>query len=350
MQRKMYKVLLISGAKDSGRWILSQTKGRKGISSCGKYQFYVNEKIEDPDFVIVRGKSFKKPLTFNVAPENLILTTSEPYSVLAYPRDYCKQFGLVCSCQENLKHRNVKFTPAIIFWFAGVRFDAKGRPSPIKDYDYLKAAPTPRKTKLISVVSSTKAFTKGHVDRIRFVERLKERYGDKIDIFGRGYNGFEDKCDVINPYKYHIVIENSRAKYYWTEKLSDSFICESYPIYYGCTNINEYFPEGSYSTIDINDFEGSVRVIDELLANDAYEKAKPLLKECKDKVLDEYNLFNYLARIMDGMDSSLPRRKVTIKPCKSMHSLHNVYNYMVRRNIFKVRRFFHRLFNKNSLY
>ena len=346
----MYKVLLISGSGESGRWILSQTKGRKGISNCGKYRFYVNEEVEDPDFVIIRGKSSKKPMTFNVAPENVILATSEPYSVLAYPRDYCNQFGLVCSCQENLKHRNVRFTPAIIFWFAGVRFDAKGRPTPAKDYDCLKAAPTPQKTKLISVVSSTKAFTKGHVDRIRFVERLKERYGDKIDIFGRGYNGFEDKCDVITPYKYHIVIENSRAKYYWTEKLSDSFICESYPIYYGCTNIDEYFPEGSYSTIDINDFEGSVKVIDELLANDAYEKAKPLLKECKDKVLDEYNLFNYLARIMDEMDPSLPRRKVTIKPCKSMHSLHNVYNYLIKRNVFKVKSFFHRMFNKNSLY
>ncbi|MDO5461058.1 MAG: hypothetical protein Q4F44_05395, partial [Bacteroidales bacterium] len=87
-----------------------------------------------------------------------------------------------------------------------------------------------------------------------------------------------------------------------------------------------------------------------LLAADAYEKAKPLLKECKDKVLDEYNLFNYLARIMDEMDPNLPRKSVTIKPCKSMHSMHNVYNYMVRRNVFKVRRFFHRLFNKNSLY
>lgn len=187
----MYKVLLISGTKEAGRWILSQTKGGNGISNCGKYQFFVNEDIKDPDFVIIRGKTPREALTFNIAPENVILTTSELYSVLAYPRDYCSQFGLVCSCQEGLKHRNVKFTPAIIFWFAGVRFDAKGRPSPIKDYDYLKAAPTPEKTKLISVVSSTKAFTKGHVDRIRFVERLKEYYGDKIDIFGRGYNGFQ---------------------------------------------------------------------------------------------------------------------------------------------------------------
>lgn len=346
----MYKVLLISGTKSGGNWILSQTKGGKGISSCGKYQFYVNENIENPDFVIIRGKASREEMTFNIAPENVILTTSEPYSVLEYPRDYCRQFGLVCSCQEQLKHKNVKFTPAIIFWFAGVKFDSKGRPSSLKDYDYLKAAPTPKKTKLLSVVSSTKAFTKGHVDRIRFVERLKKYYGDKIDIFGRGYNDFVDKCDVVDPYKYHIVIENTRAKYYWTEKLADSFICESFPIYYGCTNVDEYFPKEAYCAIDIHDFEGTVKKIDELIANGAYEKSKSLLKECKDKVLDEYNLFNYLARIMDDMNPDLPRRQVVIKPCKSMHSLHNMYNYIVKRNVFKIRRFFNRLFNKNSLY
>lgn len=346
----MYKVVLINGSGEKGRWIARQTKGAQGISSCGKYRFYINEEISDPDFVIVRGKSTKKPLKFNVAPENVILTTSEPYSVLAYPRDYCKQFGLVCSCQENLKHKNVKFTPAIIFWFAGVRFNAKGVPTPVKSYDEFKAEPLPEKKKLISVVSSNKAFTKGHVDRIRFVERLKQYYGDKIDVFGRGYNGFDDKYDVVAPYKYHIAIENSRAKYYWTEKLSDTYLCGSYPIYYGCTNVGDYFPEGAYSTIDIHDFEGAVKVIDELIANDAYEKSKPLLEKSKELVLEDYNLFNYLASIMDGMDPTLPRREVTIKHANSMHDLHNVYNYVVKRNLFKIGRFFHRLFHKNSMY
>ena len=267
MEKRTYKVVLINGSGEGGRWIVRQTKGSQGYSSCGKYRFYINEDIPDPDFVVVRGKSSKNTLTFNVAPENVILTTSEPYSVLAYPRDYCKQFGMVCSCQENLKHKNVKFTPAIIFWFAGVVFDGKGRPTPVRSYDDFKNEPWPEKKKLISVVSSNKAFTKGHVDRIRFVERLKQYYGDKIDVFGRGYNGFEDKYDVVAPYKYHIAIENSRAKYYWTEKLSDTYLCGSYPIYYGCTNVGDYFPGGSYSEIDIHDFEGAVKYGREIIAS-----------------------------------------------------------------------------------
>ena len=111
----MYKVLLINGEGEKNRWILRQTHNGEGISACGKYKFYVNEMISDPDFVVIRGKSLKHVTEFNVAPENVVLSTSEPYSVLAYPSDYCKQFGMVCSCQENLKHRNVVFTPAMIF-------------------------------------------------------------------------------------------------------------------------------------------------------------------------------------------------------------------------------------------
>lgn len=333
----MYKVILMNGEGEQGRWILRQTHNSAGISSCGKYKFYVNELIPDPDFVIIRGKSIKHKITFNVAPENLILTTSEPLSVLAYPRDYCKQFGMVCSCQEGLRHKNVVFTPAIIQWFVGASFDSRGRGTSLIDYDTFKAMPTPQKTKLISVIGSNKAFTQGHLDRIRFVEKLKEHYGDKIDVFGRGYNGFQDKWDVIAPYKYHIVIENSSSKYYWTEKLSDCFMGETYPIYYGCTNADEYFPREAFTPIDINNFDACIKTIDNLIATDAYEKSKTLLHDCKELVLEDYNMFNYLAGQLDKLNPSLPKKSITVKPAKSMHSWHNIYNYIIKRNIFKIK-------------
>lgn len=345
----MYKVILMNGGGEQGKWILRQTHNHKGISSCGKYQFYVNEIIPDPDFVIVRGKSIKKETTFNVAPENLILTTSEPLSVLAYPRDYCRQFGLVCSCQETLKHKNVIYTPAILQWYVGASFNSKGEGISQIDYDTFKTMPTPEKSKLISIIGSNKAFTQGHLDRIRFIERLKEHYGDKVDIFGRGYNDFDDKWSVIAPYKYHIVIENSTTKYYWTEKLADCYIGEAYPIYHGCTNIDEYFPKESYTAIDINNFEETVKTIDALIERNAYEESRQALKECKELVLEDYNMFNYLASILDKMNPELPRKNITVKPAKSMHSLHNIYNYIIKRNIFKLKRSIAKLFKKETL-
>lgn len=345
----MYKVILFNG-RNNGDWILRQTHESSGISRCGKYKFYVNELIPDPDFVVVRGKALKNETVFDVAPENTVLVTCEPLTVLAYPKDYCNQFGMVCSCQETLKHKNVIFTPAILPWFAGVRFAVDGTPSPTVDYDTLKSMPFPKKTKLLSVVSSNKAFTKGHLKRIRFVERLKEYYGDKIDVYGRGYNEFVDKLDVTLPYKYHIVIENTSEKYYWTEKLADSYIGCSFPIYYGCTNVSDYFPEGSYKTIDIDDFENSVRIIDELITSETFDKAKPLLAECRDLVLDDYNMFDFIAKCLDRLNPQLPKEKVVLKPAKSMHDFRNIYNYIIKRNIFKMERAIVRLFKKDSLY
>lgn len=343
----MYKVIMINGRSEAEKWVLRQTHNSEGISACGKYKFYVNEIIPDPDFVVIRGKGHKGLMEFNVAPENLVLTTSEPLTVLAYPKDYCRQFGLVCSCQETLKHKNVIYTPAILPWFAGATF-AHSVPKALVDYDTFKSAPAPEKKKLISVVSSNKAFTKGHVKRIEFVEKLKAYYGDKLDVYGRGYNDFDDKLDVVAPYKYHIAIENNSSKYYWTEKLADCFLGESYPIYYGCTNVSDYFPEGSLSAIDVNDFEGAVKIIDALIENDAYEKARPFLAQSKELVLEDYNMFNYIARCLDTLDPNRPRKRVVVKSAKSMHSWHNINNYMIKRNVFKVQRIVSKLFKKDS--
>ena len=131
----------------------------------------------------------------------------------------------------------------------------------------------PEKKKLISVITSNKAFTQGHIDRIRFVSKLKEHFGDQIDVFGRGYNTFGDKWDVLADYKYHIVIENSSQTYYWTEKLSDCFLAETYPFYYGCTNIADYFPSDAYTPIDISNPDEAIKIIDKAIKADAYGKS-----------------------------------------------------------------------------
>ena len=335
MEKKVYKVILLNGTGEQGKWILRQTPGGLGFSDCGKYRFYVNEFIDDPDFVVVRGKSFKKPLTLNVAPENIVLTTSEPLPVLDYPADYRHQFGLVCSCQEGMKHKNVMFVPPILPWYAGALFNKNGSGQVLVDYDRFKSMPFPEKTKLVSVISSDKAFTKGHLDRIRFIDKLKARYGSKVDFYGRGFCGFGDKLEVLAPYKYHIVIENSCSKYYWTEKLSDCYMAGTYPIYHGCSNVGDYFPEGSYTAVNINNFEDTARVIDSLLESDVYEKSIPLLQECKEKVLGEYNMFNIIARCLDTLDPERPRKQVVLEPAHSMHSWRNAFNYTVGHNYYK---------------
>lgn len=331
----MYKILLINNGGENAKLDLRQTPN--GSAVIGNYHFFINEPIEDPDIVVIRGKALKKTTYFNVAPKNTILLTSEPYSVLAYPEGYCKQFGLVCSCQANIKLPNVVYTQAMLPWFVGIAFE-NGTERVRLNYEQMKSADKPEKKKLISVITSNKAFTRGHQRRLDFVARLKEHYGDKIDVFGRGFCEFSDKWDVLAPYKYHIAIENSSSPYYWTEKVADCFLAQAFPLYYGCTNLEDYFPKGSYQPIDIDNFQETVKIIDDIIARDRYEEALPALRESRALVLDDYNMFNMIVRHCESLDMDLKKERYRIKPAGKYFSFHNFYLHTVSRSFFKIRK------------
>jgi hypothetical protein len=341
----MYKIKIVTGRNSDG--LLKQTAGGKGISKCGKYQFFIDEDIDDPDFLIIRNKYLKSKIRIFLAPGNAALAISEPWSVVNFPKRYRDQFGLVCSCQEEIKHRNIVYTPAILPWLVGVvRKD--GMIEHTKSYDELKQTSFPRKTKLISVITSSKAFTRGHKDRISFVKKLKAHYGDKLDVFGRGFNDFDDKWDSLAPYKYHIALENSSSKYYWTEKISDCYLTGTFPVYYGCKNIGDYFPEGAFRTINIHNFDEAVEIIDAVIGEDEYAKNTAQLLKSKELVLEDYNMFNLIAKYCDTLNPDLPKQKVTLKPAITLLDRHNFYLYFIERNYWAIKRFLSTVFREKE--
>jgi hypothetical protein len=170
-----------------------------------------------------------------------------------------------------------------------------------------------KKTKTMSVVISDKTTTKGHRKRLEFVRRLEKQFGNEIDVFISGKVVLEDKKDAIEKYRYHIAIENSVCNDYWTEKLADAYLELTYPIYYGCPNLESYFPRESFTSIDVNNFEASARTIGSLLKNDVYDERLRALRVAKELVLDKYNLFALMAG--QCLDNPGQRKElVTIKP------------------------------------
>lgn len=312
-----------------------QLPGGQGVTSDGRYRFVVNDYDAEADFVVVSGKGLRQPRRFHVAPRHTVLLTGEPYGILAYPRGYCRQFGLVCSCQPGLTGANVVHTPAILPWYVGVGFNADGTVRFTKRYEDIARA-RPRKTRLVSVISSTKAFSRGHVDRLRFIRRLRERYGDRIDIYGRGFRDFDDKWDVLAPYKYHIVIENSSSDYYFTEKLFDCYLAGTYPIYYGCRNIADYYPAGALTPIDIRRFDVAAATIDRVLDSSAFEDGQGLLAACKELSLDRYNMFNEIGRACDRIGGDAPKEEVLLRPASHYPNGHNLWLHTLGRNYYKL--------------
>lgn len=332
----MYKIRFMPYRDGLATIMHRQTPHHNLRSQDGRYEFILDDSADEADFWVVQGKGVRDIQTCHVAPQNTILLTTEPYSVLAYPKVYTDQFGLVVSCQQQMQRSNVTYGPAILPWFVGYKPDGHGGYTFSEDYDSLNRPLNPAdKSKLISVICSNKAFTRGHFDRIRFVEKLKLHFGDKIDVFGRGFRSFDDKMDVLRPYKYHIAIENSSEPYYWTEKISDCYLGGTFPIYHGCTNLSDYFSTDAFEPIDIRKPELAIATIERVITQQRYEQSLKTLEQMKQRVLGEYNMFEYAARLCDQLNPDAPKQPVSIKPCHSGSDWHNLINYTFRFNYYK---------------
>lgn len=100
------------------------------------------------------------------------------------------------------------------------------------------------KTKMLSLITSSKRRLAGHKLRHAVVTDLQAQ-GINADIMGGGFQWFDDKAEGLAPYRYSIVIENTREAGYFTEKLLDAFLLNTVPIYWGAPDITDFFaPEG----------------------------------------------------------------------------------------------------------
>ncbi|WP_411827756.1 glycosyltransferase [Luteolibacter sp. AS25] len=228
--------------------------------------------------------------------ENTIFVTNEPSSVKNYGVDFLAQFGHVITTQEPeiIRHPNAIYKQSGYRWFYGA-----GQ-TPMMDHDAISANPPLEKTQLISTVCSAKRQKHTlHATRYDFTWALKEEIPE-LEIFGRGVRPVDDKSEALDDFKYHIVVENFVGPDHWSEKLSDSFLGLSLPFYHGCPNAADYFPEGSFIPIDINDYEGSLATIREAIANGEYEKRLEDLLEARRRVLDVHQIFPMVAREIES--------------------------------------------------
>lgn len=237
------------------------------------------------DFWIVFAASRNRDYML-VDPTNTLFIAGEPPSKKIYPPKYYSQFENVVSCNASDPHPNVSVSAPCLPWHIGLD---KSTDTYRFGYQNLVKMPYPEgKLNKISVVCSDLRTTQGQRDRLFFLDYLKKALPGRIDHFGRGFNPIDDKMEAILPYEYHLVLENSLVDHYWTEKLSDSLLGWAYPIYSGCSNLDNYFPSAGFTQIDIYKPELAVAKIEELIS-----KPIPVLAiQCaRERILNEYNPF-----------------------------------------------------------
>lgn len=265
-----------------------QTPNCSGIwRNC---QFFINEAVEECDYWVVYEGLTENEET--ICPkENTILITGEPPSIKRYKQGFVNQFATIITCHRDIKHKNPIFQQQGLPWHIGIRQGENGIVASTLNYDDLIPNNDIPTNKEISVICSNKDATEGYQTRNAFIKELKQKFQSRIDIFGRGYQEIEDKWDGLARYKYHIALENCAIDDYWTEKLSDAYLAGCYPIYYGCSNIEDYFDMAAMSRIDITRVDKALQIIESCINESKYEKAGQKIKEARMDVFNRYNLF-----------------------------------------------------------
>jgi hypothetical protein len=180
-----------------------------------------------------------------------------------------------------------------------------------KTYDELVELKYPNKTNTLSFVVSNKNYP----FRVKFVKDFAREHPGVADIYGYGwsnqlgksYKGVLDgyhgkfnlnsagrtKYSALYDYKYSICIENCSKYNYFSEKFTDAILCWCVPIYYGCPNISEYFPPGSYYYVDITkkgSFDEILRIISKPITAENVEA----LRRARELIINKYNVWAVL--------------------------------------------------------
>lgn len=268
---------------------------------------FTEEDVKECDGVVVLN-TLKKKVTLKCPVDNIIAIMQEPYHV--------GDTDWMDSKLEQFRYVFTNHIPSSIGNKSEIILSHGALPWHVmKTYDELKAMSDPMtKENVISCIASNLTRWPGHKKRVEFIDYLKEHNKLEIDFYGKGTKFIKDKWDAIAPYKYSIVIENNDIDHYWTEKISDVYLGYALPFYFGCTNIDEYFPSDSYIWINIHDPQKALETMREAIESNEWEKRLDSITEARRRVLDEYNLFPMIASFAKANFRDKLSHKITLKP------------------------------------
>jgi len=196
----------------------------------------------------------------------------EPYVKQSGTYDWISQnnhkFDYVLTNEKTLLDKGENF---IYFPFGGCWIEPENR----KFHD---------KSKLVSIICSGKRNVPDHHKR----HELIQRFGEHIDVLGRGYKPIESITDGLKDYAFHIAMENQRRDLHFSEKLINPIMTGTIPIYWGMPSIGDYFdPRGMIIMNDIDDFAEIYNDLTEKRYMDMLPYAKENFEIAKQYVLSE---------------------------------------------------------------
>ena len=284
MTGKPTLVRIVSDWDSSG--LLRQTPGGAGMwdGIC-----FTTRPVEECDLLVMLNNRKLDPVSARCAPGNVWAVMQEPYipGLFDWMVEGHEPYARVFT--HRVPSPDPKYVPSqpALPWLIGL------------SYDDLVSAAVPEKSRGASWIASNLTFLPAHKRRNRLRRYLREQAPDLVDHFGRGVRPVSRKWEALAPYRFSLAIENSVGPHLWTEKVADCFLAWTVPLYDGCTNLEQYFPEDSFLRVDADNPAAVCATLEKLRESNEWERRLPSLEVARRRVLDEYQIFPWLVRAIN---------------------------------------------------
>ena len=151
--------------------------------------------------------------------------------------------------------------------------------------------------------------------RIDFIKKLSEY--KKVDMGGKCQNNIngnvKNKIEFLSNYKFSIAMENSNGDGYLSEKIFDSFLAGTIPIYSGDYFLDEFINPKSYILIKgEKDIEKKINYIKKIDNDDDLYKSiireKPIIDDNFANKIDDLEIKSFLKHIFKQDKNKAHRR------------------------------------------
>lgn len=258
----------------------------------------------EADFHVIYG--LRVPLRVPNSRDRIAFVASEPPEIRKYSRGVLERYGHVFGPEFSYLAAMANFTrlSPVAPWWAGTNAGGKDHYSGVSEQvsllrtDFMKLAPPERD--ILSMIVSSKARTPLQIQRLRLADYLQSKMNE-IEIWGEGKRFAHDKALVLGSSRYHLAIENSVHRGYWTEKLADPILLSNYLFYQGAPDIGSVMDMGGISTLDTFDLDGAYRTISDAMNHSAWEFSTEPRMSNLSRLLDHHNFHCAIDGILAGI-------------------------------------------------
>ncbi len=250
----------------------------------------------DIDFYVI--VNFPQPGE-NYVPERTIVLRTEPWCGETYQTWGAKTWGEWANPDPSrfLQVRSHRSHLNTAFWQLNAT------------YLELKAEPI-LKTRTLSTICSGKYFDPGHRKRVDFLKFLEAKDDEVVHVDVWAYDnplGFRNwvgphppgvKDQALAPYKYFFAAENNQERNFITEKLWEPLLTESLCFYWGCPNATDWVDTRAFISLNLDNFEEAFCTMKAAILADEWGKRLDVIRSEKQKVLDDYQFFPMLERVL----------------------------------------------------